>query len=141
MSEGRTLEMKMAKASEDDLKRVESFFEWLEEFVDYGTNAEFKSEDDEGEEDSEGRILHDEQVIERIRMEFSRFTRRATVAGSWRRVIWGMRILLENCCDPDATTLEWNPELKALIEAADSPSLEPHPFTADAWQLQETANA
>ncbi len=72
-----------------------------------------------------------------IREEFSRFTRRQNVMGSWRRVVWGFSILVDNCCDPDSDVLEWSPELRNLIEAAESPLLEVHPFTADAMLLQE----
>lgn len=133
-----TIEMKMAKASEDDLKRVEFFFEWLEEVAEARIDIHSQKMDENGELFSP--LIDDEGAMEKIREEFSRWTRRVTVSDSWRRIVWGMRILLENVCDPDATTLEWNPELKALIEAADSPALEPHPFTADAWQLQELAD-
>jgi hypothetical protein len=126
MTEGRQIEMKMAKAGDDNIRLMSEFFEFLER---YAENAESLLDDEDG--------LDYEDVVDRINTEFSRLTRRATVAGAWRRVVWGFQILRDNCCDPDANTLEWNPELKALIEAAESPALDPHPFTADAWQLQE----
>jgi hypothetical protein len=139
MSEGRTIEMKMAKASDEDINTLTRFMEWLEEFSEAGIDIHKPLIDEQGEEFFP--CIDDDAAMEKIREEFSRWTRRATVAGSWRRVVWGFQILRDNCCDPAANVLEWNPELKALIEAADSPALEPHPFTADAWQLQETANA
>lgn len=130
-----TIEMKMAKGSNADVDAVTAFMLWLEEFCEYGTDAENQDDNDED------RKISDEQAMERIKEEFSRWSpRRHTAAGSWRRVVMGFQILRDNVCDPDADTLEWNPELKALIEAADSPALEPHPFTADAWQLQELAD-
>lgn len=33
----------------------------------------------------------------------------------WRRVVFGFRVLVDNCCDPDKTTLEWKPELAAKL--------------------------
>lgn len=128
---GQVIEVKMARASEEDIEKLVAFMEWLENYFEYGTNLKELDENGDPEE------IDDDEAIEFIRAEFSRFTRRATVMTCWRRVVWGFRILLDNCTDPDADCLEWKPELKQLLENAESPALEPHPFTADAYQLQE----
>jgi hypothetical protein len=128
----QVIEMKMARASNDDIKKLEDFLEWLENYCEYGTNLNELDENDDPVE------IDDEDAMAIIQTEFSRWTRRATVMASWRRIIWGFRVLLDNCTDPDAACLEWKPELKTLIENSESPALEPHPFTADAYQLQES---
>ena len=39
------------------------------------------------------------------------------VSSGWLRVLFGMHTLLANCTDPDASTLEFNPEIAAALEA------------------------
>lgn len=124
--------MKMAKASVEDVKLLKDFFEFLENYFENGTDSR-KPADEEGDFPE----LSEEEFLEVVETEFSRWTRRHTVGCSWRRVVWGFEILLANCCDPESDHLEWNQELRQLIENAESPLLEVHPFAADAYQLQE----
>ena len=124
------IEMKMAKASSDDCQRVVDFFEWLEAFCEEGVD---QSQPYNDEEDSYPQI-DDEEAMDRIKAEFSRFTRKPTVAGSWRRVVWGFSVLCDNVCDPDSDVLEWNPEIKEILERAeDFEFAEIHPFAVDAF--------
>jgi hypothetical protein len=127
------LEVRMAKASADDCKRVVDFFEWLETFVDEGVDQS-KPYDDE--EDSYPAIS-EEEAMEHIKAEFSRWTRRATVAASWRRVVWGFSCLCDNVCDPSSDVLEWKPEIRSALEAMeDFEFTEIHPFAVDAFVTQ-----
>lgn len=122
--------MKMAKASADDVKRVVDFFEWLETFCDEGVDNS-KPYD---EENDCFPALEDEAAMDAIKTEFSRWTRRPTVAASWRRVVWGFSILCDNVCDPSSDVLEWKPEIKSALEAVeDFEFAEIHPFAVDAF--------
>ena len=38
----------------------------------------------------------------------------AQLVGALNRVLYGYQMLLENCCDPEADTLEWKPEIASL---------------------------
>ena len=94
--------MKMAKASKDDIERCRKFFQFIEEFMEYGTHT---PENDEVEEDSID--LTDEMFVEKLReMWGGRMARRPGVDTSWNRVVWGCDMLIDNCCDPDADCLE-----------------------------------
>lgn len=129
------IEMRMAKASAEDVDRLRFFLEWLENYADNGTDSRKLPDDDDGDFPE----ISDEDALEYINEQFSRCTRGATVGTSWRRVVWGFQILHDNVCDPDADHLEWKPELKAIIENAqpfESP-VDFHPFAVDAYLTEQ----
>jgi hypothetical protein len=129
------IEMKMAKASADDVNQLRGFLEWMENYAEHGTD-ERKDVDDESGELPE---ISDEDALEYIRSQFSRWTRGNTVLTCWRRVVWGYSILHDNVCDPDADHLDWNPELKAIFKNAqpfESP-VDLHPFAVDAYLTEQ----
>lgn len=104
--------MKMAKASKDDIQRVIKFFHLIDEFMEYGTHT---PENDETEEES--IQLTDEDFVERLRDWWGgRFVRRPGVDSAWSRVVHGCDMLIDNCCDPNASTLEWKPEIAKQLE-------------------------
>ena len=37
------------------------------------------------------------------------------VGGSWNRVLYSTEVLLGNCTDPKADTLEWRPDIRAWL--------------------------
>lgn len=124
------IEVKMAKASKDDVDRLIKFFEWLETVCDEGVDNS-KPYDEESDSYPE---IEDDEAMEAIKAEFSRWTRRPTVAGSWRRVVWGFATLCDNVCDPSSDVLEWKPEIKAILEQAEEFEFaEIHPFAVDAF--------
>ncbi len=103
---GRTIEVKMAKASPDDLKRVREFFQVIEEVIEWGTFFNQYTE--------HSMEVSDEELVEKIREMWNE--RGPGVGSSWRRVVTGCEVLINNCCDPDSDVLEWKPELKKLME-------------------------
>lgn len=107
---GRTIDVKMAKASKEDMDRVRRFMEMIEEVMEHGTYTE---PDDDDEEESEP--VGTERLFELIEDAWNPTGQ--GVGTSWRRVVYGCEILIDNACDPDADTLEWRPDLKALMEA------------------------
>lgn len=110
---GKTIEMKMAKASKEDIERCIKFFQFIEEFMEYGTHT---PESEDFEEDSID--LDDEAFVERLRAMWGGRFKAAAVDCAWTRVVMGCDILIDNCCDPNADTLEWKPEIaKQLAEA------------------------
>ncbi len=105
--------MKMAKASKDDIRSCAKFFEFLEEFMEYRT---YTPEDDEHEETSVE--LTDEEFMGKLRELWSGRSAGHAVDTSWRRVVWGCDLLIDNVCDPNEDTLEWKPDLKAKLAAS-----------------------
>ena len=103
---GRTLEVKMAKASPDDLRIVWEFFEMIEEVIEYGT---FTKDDS-----SEEMVVDSEKFVSMIRERWGKNS--PGVATAWCRVVWGCEILISNCCDPGADTLEWRPDIVKAME-------------------------
>ena len=104
----RTLQVKQAKASEGDIDSVLSFFRMVEEFVEYGTHAV----DLDG--DGESKEIDDEEFVELVREAWNE--RGPGVGSSWTRVVLGCSTLIDNCCDPAASTLEWRPDIAAFLE-------------------------
>lgn len=104
---GRTLEVKMAKPTEEDFSRVREFLDMIEEVMEYGT---YTPPNDDGEEISE--IIGSERLLELIEAAWGG-PGQIGVGVSWRRVVWGGKVAIDNCCDPDADVLEWLP---AVIE-------------------------
>ena len=104
----KEIQVKMAKASDDDLRRVREFFQMIEEVVEYGTWTpdEFGVSED----------VDDSRLVELIRAMWNE--RGLGVGSSWFRVVCGCGILIDNCCDPDVATLEWRPDIAKAMEAA-----------------------
>ena len=98
--------MKMAKATKDDLKAVIDFFMLIEEFLE---NRTYTPSDD-----AEPQPLTDEQLLRLLNERWNRHA--AGVCVAWRRVVWGADILIANCCDPDAATLEWRKDIGAFLK-------------------------
>lgn len=121
--------MKMAKAGEDDFEKVIAFFQFIEEFMEYGTHTPVN--DDEEEESID---LDDEAFVEMLRQKWGGRFRPPGVDCSWSRVVFGAQILIDNVCDPNADTLEWKPEYAALLAAAE-PQTETEAAGADQGTL------
>lgn len=99
--------MKIAKASDDDIRRVREFFQMLEEIEQYGTYTPSAdaAEIQVGDETFRKLIVDQWGVREGVRT-------------SWSRVLFGFEVLLDNCCDPNLDYLDWKPEFKELHESA-----------------------
>jgi hypothetical protein len=37
----------------------------------------------------------------------------------WRRVVFGFDVVVGHACDPDASVLDWKPEIRAAMDAAE----------------------
>jgi hypothetical protein len=97
--------MKMAKASEADIESLTDFFNMLEEAIEYGTVTDSKGNSEE---------VDDEKIAEIIRNAWNGHGR---VGCSWRRVIIGCAVLIDNCCDPELSYLDWRPDVRAFLES------------------------
>lgn len=109
--------MKMAKADAQDVDSVREFFQMLEEVLEYGT---YTPPNDEHEEESID--VDDETLMSMIRERWG--IRGPGVGASWRRVVMGYAVLVGNCCDPDADTLEWRPDIQKMLEAQQTAATE-----------------
>ena len=90
--------MHMAKASEADLSTLRDFFNMLEEVIEYGTHEDVELRDP----DSCWELVEE------------KWNSRPGVGCSWRRVVEGCDMLIQNVCDPDVTHLALNPRLENL---------------------------
>lgn len=99
--------MKMAKATPEDISIVREFFQMLEEILDYETYTPLN---DKGEYEEPVEVLTTEKLGELVLGKLSEVTR------SWSRVVYGCQTLIDNCCDPDADTLEWRPDIQKFLE-------------------------
>lgn len=94
--------MKIAKASNDDMRRMLEFFHELEEIFRpamYGGCA----------------VVDHEKLGALVTRHWGKAG--PGVGASWGRVVHGMETLLENCTDPDADTLEWRPDVREWLES------------------------
>jgi hypothetical protein len=104
------IQVKMAKATKDDIQKTIEFLRFIEEFMEYGTHT---PENEETEEESID--LTDEQFVERLRKLWGGRFRPVGVDCAWSRVVFGCDMLINNACDPDADTLELRPDWAKLI--------------------------
>lgn len=101
---GQTLTLKMAKPSKEDFERINCFLLGVEEMLEEGRHPET------------GEWIEDAEILEWIR---DKWRVRGPGAGtSWRRVVHGGEMAIDNACDPNADVLEWKPEIEAAMRAA-----------------------
>lgn len=91
---------------EETLEVAAVSFQMLEEIEEYGT---YTRPDDELEEVSID-VPSDEQLGRLVREAWP------GVSIAWMRVVYGCDMLIRNCCNPDADTLEWKPEIAERIQ-------------------------
>lgn len=114
--------MRMAKATQADIDRVIRFFNTIDEFMDYGSIPSDSTSYDDPDSIED---VTDEQFVERLRELWGGPCGPALVDGSWRRVVFGMQVLVDNVCDKSATVLELRKDWKAAIgelENAENPT-------------------
>lgn len=126
------MHMKMAKPSDADFDAVLAFLQAVESVFEDGVDAETGAELDEG--------------IEMMRSIERRWDGGAAYA--WQRVLWAGKTAIDNCCDPNATTLEHKPEIAAAIAACelivrtlDDPPSNPLALAADRSRVEKLARA
>lgn len=82
--------MRLAKASKDDIRKMLRFVQLIEQIVALDVDAD---------------------KIKRIVMrQYPRLCR------GWIRIICGCDMLIENCCDPQLSYLDWRPDIKKFLE-------------------------
>lgn len=104
--------MKIAKASADDIRSILLFFDFLEQALESG---DYLAPD--ATEGDQATPIGPQELHERLAVHWAHLG--GNVGSSWRRVIHGYDTLLQNCCDPDATTLEWRPDLQEKFDRLD----------------------
>jgi hypothetical protein len=103
----KEIAVKMAKADKDDIDKLIAFFQFIDEYFEHGTHTP---------QDSDvSTELTDESFIEQLRKLWGQRFGPAGVDCAWSRVVFGCDILIDNCCDPNADTLEWKPEIEKLL--------------------------
>lgn len=83
------MEMRQAKATEQDVEALRNFFLSLEQRAEEAN-------------DVIGKVALANYVIKKINGNIN----------GWRRVVEGYEVLFENCCDPTLDYLDFKPELK-----------------------------
>jgi hypothetical protein len=114
MSETKTVPVRMARATHDDIDRVVKFFQLIEEYMEYGTHT---PQSDEFEEES--IELTPDVFVHYLRTLWHGSSVEPSVDGSWSRVVNGYAVLVDNICDPNSDVLEYKPELAAKLSSPD----------------------
>ena len=89
--------MKMAKASQEEIEATIDLVNDIE-------NIERECRSHADSEEMEARIGRRVAIHQRHY--------------SLGRVVFGYQILVDNCCDPNESALEWRPDIKAALEKA-----------------------
>ena len=92
--------MKIARATDDDMQRMLAFFAELDDAL---RDARY------------GGLVDDENIGALVRKHWGKAG--PGVGASWCRVLYGMDTLLRNCTDPEASTLEWRPDVREWLES------------------------
>lgn len=104
------IQLKMAKASKDDIQKTIEFFRFIEEFMEYGTHT---PENEDVEEDSID--LTDEKFVEMLRKMWGGRFKPVGVDCMWSRVVFGCDMLINNCCDPESDCIELRKDWEKAI--------------------------
>lgn len=111
--------MKMARASKHDFDLVREFFEFVEEFMEHGTEiiSSTASGDDDEESLTDYVEISDEAFLEKLRDKWGTRFGEAKVDGAWRRVVFGGQVAIDNACDPNLSYLEFKSEIRNAVES------------------------
>lgn len=111
----RTVKMNQAKPSQKDMAAMYDFFNQWEALKKCWWEPE---EDDWREEWGAISTWKDENSTtkEEVMIEF--FDHWIDKIGHrWRRVVFGMEMLMDNCCDPELDHLDWRPDIKEFLNS------------------------
>lgn len=126
--------MKVAKATKEDFEKTLSFLQSMESMFDSRNRyslrddeTEWQSWDDEDEDKIELLKIRKEIIDEYGFDEEDKITNKLTLLEfiknkykssdlHWNRVYWAAEVLIDNCCDPNAKTLEWHPFISRAMD-------------------------
>ena len=94
------MSMKMARASNEEIEATMDLAANLESLISYGCLSD-------GDESVDNL---DEEIAKLVRNHLRRW--------SLQRIVFGYQVLVDNCCDPDESALEWRKDIRVLVEAA-----------------------
>ena len=104
------LQMKLAKPSDKDYEAFDQLRTLLVSYI------EFRIATEDLESETPKEFFDDRELIaalgERVQAWWEKH------GGSWGRVVFGGQTAIQNACDPNASTLEWKPEIAAAIAKA-----------------------
>jgi len=110
--------MRMAKAPKEHIDRLRKWMQFNDELCKIDPEYEWESfkEDWAEDEDFMPIIKHCEDEEGRFIYDYYLDYYQSTISHIHMRIIFGFEILLENVCDPDKDYLDYNKELKELID-------------------------
>lgn len=89
--------MQQAKATKDDIRLVTDFFLMLEQAIERERGTFF---------------LAGQQNLHDLVADAWGYG----VGASWRRVVLGIDVLIDECCDPNLDHLEWRPDVRNFLK-------------------------
>lgn len=114
-------QMRMAKATDDDIDVVIKFFNLFEQVCE---NGEFNEKDlSEWDDEDEDRLEIQKFIIKKEdkwargshgELDYFAFFEHwcKRIAPRWRRVVFGCQVMIENACDPMESHLAYSPYLE-----------------------------
>lgn len=127
---GQYVQMKIAKASEEDFEKVYNLLRPMDEIFNsrWNNEEEWTDWDDENPDKiellsirkeiaEEEDFLNEEYVDNRLVLfEFIKRRMRLCACGNWERVVTAADALIYSCCDPQEDSLAWRPEIERAME-------------------------
>ena len=101
----RTINVKMARASDADCDAVRNFMQFIDEWMEYGTFTE-----NAGTEPATSVYLTESEFQEKLKDLWENAVNR-----SYGRVVHGHQILRDNCTDPTCDVLEFRREIRDAL--------------------------
>lgn len=112
MSDAKQLAMKMAKPSDKDYEAFDRLHDIIMSLVVYRIRPE------ELESELPTEIFDDQEVHAELGQRIEEWWDKH--GGSWDRVVFGGQTAIQNACEPNASTLEWKPEIASLLAKAEA---------------------
>jgi len=112
----------MAKAPQEQVEQLRNWMQFNDELCKIEPTNEYewkRFKNDWSEDEDFGPIIRQCEDDEGFSWEYYMNYYQSNISWIHMRIIMGFEILVENVCDPDLDYLEYNKELKGLIEASE----------------------
>jgi hypothetical protein len=114
--------MRMAKAPQEHVERLRNWMQFNDELCKIEPTNEYEWKEfknDWSEDEDFGPIIRQCEDDEGFSWEYYMNYYQSIISWIHMRIIMGFEVLVENVCDPDLDYLEFNKELKGLLEASE----------------------
>jgi hypothetical protein len=111
------VQMRMAKAPQEHVDRLRKWLQFNDELCKIDPTNEFEWDEFKKDwEDDFNQIIKHCEDEDGFNWEYYMDYYQSDISHIHMRIIFGFEVLVDNVCDPELDYLDFNPELKKLLE-------------------------